>query len=56
MGSRSGIHSVAVHRSFVEDQRISQLQAVMDAAAQWHRLDDDVALLHRIADTTRLHC
>ena len=31
--------------------RISQLQAVMDAAAQWHRLDDDVALLHGIADT-----
>ena len=31
--------------------RISQLQAVMDAAAKWHRLDDDVALLHGIADT-----
>ena len=31
--------------------RISQLQAVMDAAAQWQRLEDDIALLHGIADT-----
>jgi DNA-binding NtrC family response regulator len=32
-------------------RRIDQLQAVMDAAAQWQRLEDDVALLHGIADT-----
>jgi transcriptional regulator with GAF, ATPase, and Fis domain len=32
-------------------QRIGQLTAVLDAAADWQRLDDDDALLHRIAGT-----
>lgn len=32
-------------------RRISQLQAVMDASAQWQRFDDDIALLQGIADT-----
>ncbi|NND97700.1 MAG: sigma-54-dependent Fis family transcriptional regulator [Pirellulaceae bacterium] len=33
------------------ERRISQLSAVLNAAAEWQRLDDDEALLHRIADT-----
>ncbi|MAI71109.1 MAG: sigma-54-dependent Fis family transcriptional regulator [Rhodopirellula sp.] len=32
-------------------RRINQLQAVMDASAQWQRLEDDIVLLHGIADT-----
>ena len=32
-------------------RRIDQLQAVLDAAAKWQRMEDDVALLHGIADT-----
>jgi len=32
-------------------RRIDQLTAVLDAAAIWQRLEDDVALLHGIADT-----
>jgi DNA-binding NtrC family response regulator len=32
-------------------RRIGQLTAVLNAAADWQRLDDDDALLHRIADT-----
>jgi DNA-binding NtrC family response regulator len=36
-------------------RRIDQLTAVLQAAAEWQNLDDDVALLRRIADTaTRL--
>ncbi|MCG8651407.1 MAG: sigma-54-dependent Fis family transcriptional regulator, partial [Pirellulales bacterium] len=39
-------------------RRIEQLSAVLNAAAEWQRLDDDDALLHRIADTATelLHC
>ncbi len=32
-------------------RRIEQLTAVLNAAADWQRLDDDAALLHRIAGT-----
>ncbi len=39
-------------------RRIEQLSAVLKAAAEWQRLDDDDALLRRIADTATelLHC
>lgn len=33
------------------ERRIAQLSAVLNAAAEWQRLDDDEALLHKIADT-----
>ena len=33
------------------ERRIQQLSAVLNAAADWQRLDDDEALLHQIADT-----
>ena len=33
------------------EKRIKQLSDVLHAAADWQRLDDDEALLHRIADT-----
>ena len=38
--------------------RVEQLSAVLDAAVQWQRLDDDHELLHAIADTATkmLHC
>ncbi len=32
-------------------RRVTQLSAVLKAAAEWQRLDDDDALLHKIADT-----
>ena len=32
-------------------QRIDELSAILNAAAEWQRLDDDEALLRRIADT-----
>ncbi|MAI34535.1 MAG: sigma-54-dependent Fis family transcriptional regulator [Planctomycetaceae bacterium TMED240] len=32
-------------------RRVNQLQAVLDASAQWQRLEDDTVLLHGIADT-----
>lgn len=34
-----------------QQRRIEQLNAVLKAAAEWQRLDDDDALLRRIADT-----
>lgn len=39
-------------------RRIEQLTAILNAAAQWQQLDDDEALLHRIAGlaTELLHC
>jgi DNA-binding NtrC family response regulator len=39
-------------------RRIKQLTAVLQAAAEWQRLEDDDALLRRIADTATqlLHC
>ncbi|MGI9444014.1 MAG: sigma 54-interacting transcriptional regulator [Rubripirellula sp.] len=40
-----------IDRRQLRIRRISQLQAVMDASAQWQRFDDDIALLHGIADT-----
>lgn len=51
----------ALHRIEVRDrhsQRIEQLTAVLQAAAEWQQLDDDEALLRRIADaaTELLHC
>ena len=33
------------------ERRIAQLSAVLKAAAEWQRLDDDEALLHKIAGT-----
>ena len=45
----AALHSIDLRESRIH--RISQLQAVMDAAAQWQRLEDDIALLHGIADT-----
>ena len=41
----------SIDRRQVRIRRISQLQAVMDASAQWQRFEDDIALLHGIADT-----
>lgn len=44
----------ALHRIETRDQhvrRIRQLSAVLKAATDWQRLDDDDALLRRIADT-----
>lgn len=51
----------ALHRIETRDRhvrRINQLTSVLKAAAEWQRLDDDEALLHRIADTATelLHC
>jgi hypothetical protein len=46
--------ATALHRIESRDRhvrRINQLTAVLKAAAEWQRLDDDDALLHRIADT-----
>ncbi|GAA5510232.1 sigma-54-dependent Fis family transcriptional regulator [Novipirellula caenicola] len=53
--------SAALHRIDAHDrnlQRIEQLSSVLRAAAQWQQLDDDEALLQRIADTATklLHC
>ena len=41
-----------------QSRRIEQLTAVLNAAADWQRLEDDAALLHRIAGTATelLHC
>jgi len=41
----------SIDRRQLRIRRISQLQAVLDASAQWQRLEDDIALLHGIADT-----
>ena len=41
----------SIGRRELRIRRISQLKAVMDSAAQWQRLEDDIALLHGIADT-----
>jgi len=41
----------SIDRRELQIHRISQLKAVMDAAAQWQRFEDDIALLHGIADT-----
>lgn len=46
--------AAALHRIESRDRhvrRIDQLSSVLKAAAEWQRLDDDEALLHRIADT-----
>ena len=46
--------SAALHRIDAHDRnlhRIDQLSSVLRAAAQWQQLDDDDALLQRIADT-----
>ncbi|MFK8112116.1 MAG: sigma 54-interacting transcriptional regulator [Rubripirellula sp.] len=46
--------AAALHRIESRDRhvrRIDQLSSVLRAAAEWQRLDDDDALLHRIADT-----
>ena len=46
--------SIALHRIDTRDQqtrRIQQLSSVLKAAAEWQRLEDDDALLRRIADT-----
>ncbi len=53
--------AAALHRIETRDRhvrRIDQLTAVLKAAAEWQRLDDDDALLRRIADTATqlLHC
>ena len=47
-----------INRRHFRIRRISQLQAVMDASAQWQRFEDDIALLHGIADaaTELLDC
>ena len=43
------LHRIETNRRQL--RRIGQLTAVLGAAADWQRLEDDEALLHRIADT-----
>ncbi|WP_242631819.1 sigma-54-dependent Fis family transcriptional regulator [Rubripirellula amarantea] len=40
-----------IHIQQQQGRRIEQLAAVLSAAAEWQQLDDDEALLHKIADT-----
>ncbi|TWU17424.1 Nitrogen fixation protein VnfA [Novipirellula galeiformis] len=59
--SAANLLSAALQRVDAHDRnvrRIEQLSAVLRAAAQWQQLDDDEALLQRIADTATklLHC
>ncbi len=46
---RGQLHRIETNRRQL--RRIEQLTAVLEAAADWQRLEDDEALLHRIADT-----
>ena len=48
----------SINRRHFRIRRIRQLQAVLDASAQWQRFEDDIALLHGIADaaTELLNC
>ncbi len=57
----ANVLAAALHRIETRDRhvrRIEQLTTVLKAAAEWQRLDDNEALLKRIADTATelLHC